>query len=150
ELTTRVSEFLAQLAKTDLPDDAQAEIRKLIDSYKSSFLGYVAGQSTLTEEAEDLAQIYDRLKPNLEVVRTAASKRLEDVREDLLTVQRYVVWSIGITIAVMIVTAFWFGRRLTAPLVRMVRAMEHLADGDLGRPIEQIDRRDEIGKISAS
>src|SRR5262249_6507941 len=102
------------------------------------------------EEAEDLAQIYDRLRPNLEVVRTSASKRLEDVRDDLLVVHRYVVWSIGITIAVMIATAFWFGRRLTAPLVRMVRAMEYLAAGDLDRPIDQIGRHDEIGKISAS
>jgi methyl-accepting chemotaxis protein len=50
----------------------------------------------------------------------------------------------------MIAIAFWFGRRLTAPLTRMVRAMEHLADGDLDRPIEQIGRHDEIGKISSS
>jgi methyl-accepting chemotaxis protein len=150
ELTKRVGEFLTELAKADLPDDAKAEIKKLIDSYKSSFLAFMASQSTLTEEAEDLAQIYDRLRPNLEVVRNAAAKRLEAVRDDLLVLQRYVVWSIGVTVAVMIITAFWFGRRLTAPLVRMVQAMEHLAEGDLDRRIEQIERRDEIGKISAS
>ena len=150
ELTKRVGDFLPELAKSDLPDDAKADIRKLIDSYKSSFLAFMAGQSTLNEEAEDLAQIYDRLRPNLEAVRNAAGKRLDAVKDELLVVQRYVVWSIGITIAVMIATAFWFGRRLTAPLTRMVQAMEHLADGDLDRPIEQIDRRDEIGKISSS
>jgi methyl-accepting chemotaxis protein len=150
ELIKRVGEFLTELAKADLPDDAKAEIKKLIDSYKSSFLAFMAGQSTLTEEAEDLAQIYDRLRPNLEVVRNAAAKRLEAVRDDLLVLRRFVVWSIGVTVAVMIITAFWFGRRLTAPLVRMVQAMEHLAEGDLDRRIEQIERRDEIGKISAS
>ncbi|MBR0844671.1 methyl-accepting chemotaxis protein [Bradyrhizobium liaoningense] len=150
ELTKRVGEFLAELAKTDLPDDAKAEIRKLVDSYKTSFHAFMAGQSTLTEEAQDLAQIYDRLRPNLEAVRKAAGKRLDAVRDELLVVQRYVVWSIGITVAMMIATALWFGRRLTAPLSRMVRAMEHLASGDLDRPIEQIGRRDEIGKISAS
>ena len=150
ELTKRVGEFLTELAKADLPDDAKVEIKKLIDSYKSSFLAFMAGQSTLTEEAEDLAQIYDRLRPNLEAVRNAADKRLEAVRDDLLIVRRYVVWSIGVTVAAMIIAAFWFGRRLTAPLVRMVQAMEHLAEGDLDRRIEQIERRDEIGKISAS
>jgi methyl-accepting chemotaxis protein len=150
ELIKRVGEFLTELAKADLPDDAKTEIKKLVDSYKSSFLAFMAGQSTLTEEAEDLAQIYDRLRPNLETVRNAADKRLEAVKDDLLVVQRYVVWSIGVTVAVMIVTAFSFGRRLTAPLVRMVQAMEHLAQGDLDRRIEQIERRDEIGKISAS
>lgn len=150
ELTKRVGEFLIELAKAELPDDAKAEIKKLIDSYKTSFLAFMAGQSTLTEEAEDLAQIYDRLRPNLEAVRSAAGKRLDAVRDELLVVQRYVVWSIGITVVIMIAVAFWFGRRLTAPLTRMVQAMEHLASGDLDRPIEQIDRRDEIGKISAS
>lgn len=150
ELVKRVGEFLPELAKADLPDDAKAEIRKLIDSYKSSFRAFSAGQSTLNEEAEDLAQIYDRLRPNLEVVRDAAGKRLDAVRDELLVVQRYVFWSIGITVVTMIAIALWFGRTLTAPLTRMVRAMEHLADGDLDRPIEQIGRRDEIGKISAS
>ncbi len=150
ELTKRVGEFLTELGKSDLPDEAKAEITKLIDSYKTSFLAFMAGQSTLNEEAEDLSQIYGRLKPNLEAVRTAAGKRLEAVSEELLVVQRYVVWSIGVTVAVMIAIAFWFGRRLTAPLTRMVRAMEHLADGDLDRPIEQVARRDEIGKIATS
>ena len=150
ELVKRVGEFLPELAKSDLPDDAKVEIRRLIDSYKSSFLAFSAGQSTLNEEAEDLAQIYDRLRPNLEAVRNAAGKRLDAVRDEVLVVQRYVVLSIGTTIGVMIATAFWFGRRLTAPLTRMVRAMEHLADGDLDRTIERIDRSDEIGKISSS
>jgi methyl-accepting chemotaxis protein len=129
ELTKRVGEFLTELAKADLPDDAKAEIKKLIDSYKSSFLAFMASQSTLTE---DLAQIYDRLRPNLEVVRNAAAKRLEAVRDDLLVLQRYVVWSIGVTVAVMIITAFWFGRRLTAPLVRMVQAMESPGERPVG------------------
>jgi methyl-accepting chemotaxis protein len=150
ELVKRVDEFLPELAKADLPNDAKAEIKKLIESYKGSFLAFSAGQSTLNDEAEDLAQIYDRLRPNLEVVRNAAGARLDAVRDELQLVQRYVVWSIGITVAVMIAIAFWFGRRLTAPLTRMVKAMEHLADGDLDRPIEQIDRHDEIGKISSS
>lgn len=150
ELTKRVGEFLPELAKADLPDDAKAEIRRLIDSYKGSFFAFMVGQSTLNEEAEDLAQIYDRLRPNLEAVRGAAGKRLDAVSSELRVVQRYVVWSIGVTVVIMIAIAFWFGRRLTAPLTRMVQAMEHLASGDLDRPIEQIDRRDEIGKISSS
>jgi methyl-accepting chemotaxis protein len=150
ELTKRVGEFLTELAKADLPDDAKAEIRKLIDSYKMSFLAFMAGQSTLNEEAEDLAQIYDRLRPNLEAVRSAAGKRLIEVRDELLVVQRYVVWSIGITVVMMLAIALWFGRRLTAPLTRMVQAMEDLANGDLDCLIEQVVRRDEIGKISAS
>ncbi|MCP3471311.1 methyl-accepting chemotaxis protein [Bradyrhizobium sp. CCGUVB1N3] len=150
DLTKRVGEFLAELPKSDLPTEAKAEISKLIDTYKISFLAFMAGQSTLAEEAADLAQIYDRLRPNLDAVRNASDKRLEAVRDDLATVQRYVVWSICIAVAVMMIVALLFGRRLTAPLVRMVDVMEGLAQGHLERTVERIDRRDEIGKISAT
>jgi methyl-accepting chemotaxis protein len=148
ELRKRADEFMAELKKTDLPDDTKAQITKLLDTYKSSFLSYMVGQGTLLEEAADLAQIYDRLRPNLENVRRAADQRLESVKADLAMVERYIIWSICITVAAMIAVALLFGRRLTAPLVKMVRAMEQLAQGNLDLVVERIARRDEIGKIS--
>jgi methyl-accepting chemotaxis protein len=148
ELTTRAGEFKTELAKAELPDDAKAEIGKLIDSYKQSFLAYEAGASTLTDETTDLAQIYDRLRPTLNAVRKAADDRLAEVRADLDTVRRYVFWSICITIAIVIGAALLFGRWMSAPMIRMVAAMEHLAQGDLDREVTKVNRRDEIGKIS--
>jgi methyl-accepting chemotaxis protein len=148
ELRKRADEFIAELNKTDLPEDTKAEITKLLDTYKSCFLSYMVGQGTLLEEAADLAQIYDRLRPNLENVRRAADQRLESVKADLAMVERYIIWSICITVAAMIAVALLFGRRLTAPLVKMVRAMEQLAQGNLDLVVERIARRDEIGKIS--
>src|SRR5215831_12818501 len=120
ELKKRAGEFLAELQKTDLPAETKAEIVKLVDTYKASFLSYMAEQSTLVEEAEDLAQIYDRLRPNLNGVRKAAGERLEAVKAELAAVRRYVFWSICITVAMMMVAALLFGRRLTAPLLKMV------------------------------
>ena len=150
ELNKRVDEFLTALKTADLPAEAKPEITKLIDTYKTSFMAFMVGQESLNEEAEDLAQIYDRLRPNLTNVRNAADERLVSVKADLAEVRRYVFWSICITIATMMAAALWFGRRLTAPLVRMVGAMERLARGDLDSSVPQIDRRDEIGKISAA
>jgi methyl-accepting chemotaxis protein len=148
ELGKRAGEFLTELNKSELPDDAKAEIAKLVQSYKASFLAFMAGQSTLTEEAEDLGQIYDRLRPALTAVRKSADERLETVKAELAGVRRSVFWSICITVLVMMGAALLFGRRLTGPLVKMVDAMENLAHGDLDRSIERVDRRDEIGKIS--
>jgi methyl-accepting chemotaxis protein len=148
ELGKRAGEFLTELKTSELPDDAKAEIAKLVQSYKASFLAFMAGQSTLTEEAEDLGQIYDRLRPALTAVRKSADERLETVKAELAGVRRSVFWSICITVLVMMGAALLFGRRLTGPLVKMVDAMENLAQGDLDRSIERIDRRDEIGKIS--
>jgi len=150
ELNKRVDEFLTALKTADLPAESKPEITKLIDTYKSSFMAFMVGQESLNEEAEDLAQIYDRLRPNLTNVRNAADERLVSVKADLASVRRYVFWSICITVLTMMAAALWFGRRLTAPLVRMVGAMERLAKGDLDSSVPQIDRRDEIGKISAA
>ena len=80
ELGKRAGEFLTELKTSELPDDAKAEIAKLVQSYKASFLAFMAGQSTLTEEAEDLGQIYDRLRPALTAVRKSADERLKPSR----------------------------------------------------------------------
>jgi methyl-accepting chemotaxis protein len=148
ELNKRVGEFMTELKTAELPADAKGEIAKLIDTYKTSFMAFMVGQGSLNEEAEDLAQIYDRLRPTLNKVRSAADQRLASVKADLAVVRRYVFWSICVTVAMMLAAALWFGRALTAPLVRMVGAMERLAQGDLDTPVAQVDRRDEIGKMS--
>jgi methyl-accepting chemotaxis protein len=148
ELTKRAGEFKTELSKAELPDEARAEILKLMETYKTSFLAYMAGQSTLIEETTDLAQIYDRLRPALNAVRKAADERLVAVKAELEQVRWYVFASIGTTIAIVIGAALLFGRWMSAPLIRMVAAMEYLAHGDLDREVPKVDRRDEIGKIS--
>ena len=148
ELQKRAQEFAGELARADFPDTTKAEIAKLIESYKSSFLAFMAGQSTLTEEAADLTQIYDRLRPTLVAVQRAADQRQGQVKAELASVRWYVFWSICITILTMTVLAFLLGRWLSTPLVKMAGAMEYLAQGDLDRDIDPVNRRDEIGKIS--
>jgi methyl-accepting chemotaxis protein len=148
ELRKRADEFSVELTKADLPSETKAEIGKLVGIYKTSFLAYEAGQSSLSEEAADLAQIYDRLRPTLVAVRKAADERLEAVKNDLANVQRYVFWSICLTILIVAGAALLFGRWLSTPLVRMASAMELLAQGDLDSKIVAVHRRDEIGKIS--
>jgi len=119
-----------------------------MDTYKTSFLAYMAGQSTLIDETTDLAQIYDRLRPALNAVRKAADERLVAVKSELAQVRDYVFWSICVRVLTVIVAALWFGRRMAAPLMRMVATMQHLARGDLETEVVKVHRRDEIGKIS--
>jgi methyl-accepting chemotaxis protein len=148
QLTDRASEFKDELAKADLPAGEKAEILKLMDTYKTSFLAYAAGQSTLIDETTDLAQIYDRLRPSLSAVRKAADERSAAVKANLAEVKDYVFWSICITVLTVMIAALLFGRRIAAPLIRMVTAMQQLAQGDLESEIAAVNRRDEIGKIS--
>jgi methyl-accepting chemotaxis protein len=148
DLDKRYDEFVVELAKTDLPDATKAEITTLIKAYRQSFIAYMAGQTTLTEEAADLAQIYERLRPTLAAVRKAADDRLEAVRAEAQSVQQAIFWAISITMAVVAIAALLFGRWLSTPLVRMASAMQNLAQGHIDAGIERFDRRDEIGVIS--
>jgi methyl-accepting chemotaxis protein len=148
ELRKRAEEFASELTKADFPEDTKAEIAKLIESYKSSFFAFMAGQSALTEEAADLTQIYDRLRPTLVAVQKAADQRQAEVKAELASVRWYVFWSICITVSTTTLLAFLFGQWLSTPLVKMARAMEHLSQGDLDSSFDPVDRRDEIGKIS--
>ena len=148
ELRKRAEEFASELTKAELPEATKAEIAKLIESYKSSFFAFMAGQSALTEEVADLTQIYDRLRPTLAAVQKAADLRQAEVKAELASVRWYVFWSICITISTMTLLAFMFGQWLSTPLVKMARAMEHLSQGDLDSGFDPVDRRDEIGKIS--
>src|SRR5262249_26759112 len=65
ELGKRVREFEPALAATDLPQATKAEIKGLIETYQSSFMSFMVGQSTLNEEADDLVAIYGRIRPLL-------------------------------------------------------------------------------------
>jgi methyl-accepting chemotaxis protein len=150
ELRKRADEFSIELAKANIPAESRAEISKLVDAYKTSFLAFMAGQSTLIEEAADLAQIYDRSRPILVAVRNATDERLASVKAELASVKRYVFWSICLTVLVMATSAYLLGRRLSTPLVKMATAMDLLAQGDLDSKIDPINRRDEIGKISSA
>jgi methyl-accepting chemotaxis protein len=149
ELDKRYDEFIAQLAKTDdLPDDTRKEIKSLLQAYRQSFIGYEAGQTTLNEEAADLAQIYDRLRPTLSEVRKAADERLEVVRAEAKAVQQAIFWAICVTMAMVAVAALLFGRYLSQPLVKMTTAMQDLAQGNVDTTVVRFNRRDEIGVIS--
>lgn len=148
DLDKRYDEFIPELAKTDLPDATKAEIVTLMKAYRQSFIAYMAGQTTLTEEAADLAQIYERLRPTLAAVRKAADERHETVRAEAQSVQQAIFWAICLTMAIVTIAALLFGRWLSTPLVRMASAMQNLAQGNIDAGIERFDRRDEIGVIS--
>src|SRR5258707_15882804 len=80
ELKKRVGEFAVEMKKTDIAEATQAEITKLIDVYQASFVAFMTGQTSLNEEAADLAQTYDHLRPSLVAVRQAADDTVAAVR----------------------------------------------------------------------
>jgi methyl-accepting chemotaxis protein len=148
ELKKRVTEFAAEMAKTDIPDSAKAEITKLIDTYQTSFIAFMTGQTSLNEEAADLAQTYGRLRPTLIAVRQAADDKLAAVQAELASRRQVLLIATGLTVVAALLAAFLFGKALSMPLVRMAASMKLLAEGDLDHETEHFNRKDEIGTIS--
>jgi methyl-accepting chemotaxis protein len=148
ELKKRVTEFAAEMKKTDIPQAAQAEIAKLIDVYQSSFIAFMTGQTSLNEEAADLAQTYGRLRPTLAAVQQAADDRVATVRTQQQQRRLLVLAATGIVVSAVVVIALLFGRSLSRPLVQIAASMQRLAQGDLESPSARFKRSDEIGTIS--
>jgi methyl-accepting chemotaxis protein len=148
ELQKRAQEFDGALADAAMPDAAKAAIGKLIETYRMSFLGYMVGQSALNEEAADLTQIYDQLRPVLAAVRSAADARVASARADLTALRQGLLWAMAAIIALVAVATVIVGRALSRPLIAMTREVERLAAGELDVDVAASRRRDEIGTIS--
>jgi methyl-accepting chemotaxis protein len=147
DLRKRVQEFAPALAATDLPQATKAEIKGLIDTYQSSFMAFMVGQSTLNDEAEDLVAIYGRLRPVLAEVRAAAEERYGEAQGASAALRQNMLWLIGLTTLGIAALAIYFGRRISQPMALMAGAMHRLADGDLDVRLPRIVRSDEIGTM---
>jgi methyl-accepting chemotaxis protein len=143
--------FGAALAATPLDAAAKKEIEQLIASYQTSFMGFMVGRDTLNEEADDLAQIYGRLRPVVGEVAAAVEQRYQAAQDAMATSRAQTTqrmwWAIGLTILCAGTLSFYVGQRITTPLAKMAGAMEQLASGDLDTKVPRLTRRDEIGAI---
>ncbi|GJD73652.1 methyl-accepting chemotaxis protein [Methylobacterium goesingense] len=152
ELRARVSEFEPALLASPLAPTVKSEIKGLITAYESRFLAYLAGASSLTEEANDLTAIYGRLEPLVTEVKQAAEAKYEQAQGAIVASREWfarLIWTtIGLTVLCAAVLSWWVGQRISGPLKAMAEAMEKLAGGDLAVSVPRLERRDEIGAIA--
>ena len=147
QLRKRVEEFGPAVAATDLPQATKDEIKGLINTYQQSFMAFMVGQSTLNDEADDLTEIYGRIRPVLLEVRKAAEERYAAAQSESAVVRQNMLWIIGLTTLAAGILAFVFGRRIAQPIMLTAAGMHRLAAGDLDVSLPPSDRRDEIGTM---
>ena len=145
----RIEEFEKLLGETELEAKAKDELTSLLGSYRQSFMAYMAQYDTLKEEADDLATIYDRLKPVLVAVKDAADQRYTETLE--VAAQSRLVVSITIGAVVLL-------RRAAGRLFRpggyrgrcsaWSRPWDQMAGGRLDVEMQETGRRDEIGRMA--
>jgi methyl-accepting chemotaxis protein len=148
DFNKRIGEFEARLKDVELDAAIKSELTNLLATYRQSFMAFMAQADTLKEEADDLATIYDRLKPVLTAVKEAADQRYTEAAEAATRSRLIVLVTIALIIAAAGVLAAYFGRRISKPLLRLVSTMDELIGGRLDAEVPETGRRDEIGRMA--
>jgi len=129
--------------------DSKAEISKTRRCLQGEFPGLHGGSKHLDGRGGRPRANLRSPATSLIAVRKAQTNDSNRSNE-LASVQRYVFWSICVTILVMVALALLFGRWLSTPLVTMAMAMERLSQGISTARSNRSIVRDEIGKISSA
>ncbi len=152
EIAKRGEEFIRFLDTSGISQPVRDEMKKLLASYRSSFMSLMVGRGTLKDESDDLAQIYTNAGPLLAEVKKAAADRFETAQAAIAETRemttRGMLWAIGLTVLCAGALSVYVGQRTTKPLAALADAMEKAAAGDLSIEVAPLTRADEIGAIS--
>jgi methyl-accepting chemotaxis protein len=142
------SEFGDALAAADLAPGVQSEFSSLMKSYNDSFVSFMVAQSSLNDEVDDFATIFQRNRPTLDALVKAADDRYQLSEARATKLRQSLRWTIvGATLCIGLL-AIYFGQRIANSIARMTHAMRRLASGDFGVVLPGLGRRDEVGDMA--
>ncbi|UVO30518.1 methyl-accepting chemotaxis protein [Bradyrhizobium arachidis] len=148
ELDKRVAEFESALAASELAPAAKSELKKLIESYRSSFVAFLVAQQALDDQVEDLGQIYGRNRPLLLKAIAAAEASAAAAEERASRFRQMLGWGIGLATLVIGFVAILVGQTMARLITRMTKAMRQLAAGQFEVTLPGLGRSDEIGEMA--
>ncbi|MHB0773435.1 methyl-accepting chemotaxis protein [Bradyrhizobium sp. 1.29L] len=142
------AEFETALAQASLPAELKSQLLELIRAYKSSFVSFMVTQQALSDQADDLGQIYDRISPALAKIMAAADMHSRAAEMQAEQIQRKLVWLIGLATLLVGLFALLFGRRVAKTVASMTAAMRKLGDGGFDVVLPGLGRKDELGEMA--
>ncbi|WP_341512224.1 methyl-accepting chemotaxis protein [Bradyrhizobium sp. ISRA442] len=148
ELEKCVAEFEAALGTSELPPESRVELKKLVASYRSSFLALVVSQQALDDQVDDLVQIYGRNRPLLLKAIAAADARAVSAEDHASRLRATLGWAIGLATLAIGFVAVLIGQKLAKLITRMSAAMRQLAAGQFDVTLPGLGRSDEIGDMA--
>ncbi|MET4037730.1 MULTISPECIES: methyl-accepting chemotaxis protein [unclassified Bradyrhizobium] len=148
QLADREVEFETALAQGGLPAELKSQILELIRAYKSSFTSFMVTQQALSDQVDDLAQIYDRIRPALVKIMAAADARSRAAEMRAEEIRRKLIWVIGLATMVVGLLALLFGQRIAKTVASMTAAMRQLGDGRFDVVLPGLGRKDELGEMA--
>ncbi|OPY95221.1 hypothetical protein A5906_09565 [Bradyrhizobium sacchari] len=148
QLADREADFETDLAQANLSPEVRTEILELTRAYKASFVSFMVTQQTLSDQVDDLGQIYDRIRPALVMIMAAADahSRAAEIRAE--KIRQKLVWIIGLATLLVGVLALLFGQRIAKTIASMTSAMRQLSEGRFDVVLPGRDRRDELGDMA--
>lgn len=148
EFNKRQSEFADALKISALPDAVRGEILSLMKAYGESFAAYMVTQSSLNDEVDDFATVFQRNRPVLDALVKAADERYRLSEARATQLRQYLIWIIaGATFCIGLLAVF-FGHRIASSIARMTQAMQKLASGDFAVVLPGLGRADEVGDMA--
>ncbi|MGY3451848.1 methyl-accepting chemotaxis protein [Bradyrhizobium sp. USDA 4353] len=144
----RESEFESALGRSALAPAARSELLALARAYKQAFAGVAVSRQALDDQAEDLEQIFDRVRPALIQAAAAAQLRGQAAEQRAAEVRRLLTWITAATALALALFAILFGRRVARLIHSMSTAMHALAAGRLDVVLPGLGRSDEIGAMA--
>lgn len=150
QLADREAEFETALAQASLPAEMKSQLLELIRAYKASFMSFMVTQQALSDQADDLGQIYDRISPALANIMAAADMRSRAAEMQAEQIQRKLIWLIGFATLLVGLLALLFGRRVAKTVASMTAAMRQLGEGRFDVVLPGLGRKDELGEMAAA
>jgi methyl-accepting chemotaxis protein len=148
EFSKRRSEFGDALTASDLAAGVQSELSSLMKSYNDSFLAFMVTRSSLNDEVDDFATVFQRNRPTLDALVKAAGDRYQLSEAGAARLRQSLLWIIaGATLCIGLL-AIYFGQRIANSIARMTHAMQKLASGDFGVVLPGLGRSDEVGDMA--
>jgi methyl-accepting chemotaxis protein len=148
EFSKRRSEFGDALTASDLAAGVQSELSSLMKSYNDSFVAFMVTRSSLNDEVDDFATVFQRNRPTLDALVKAADDRYQLSEAHAARLRQSLLWIIaGATLCIGLL-AIYFGQRIANSIARMTHAMQKLASGDFGVVLPGLGRRDEVGDMA--
>lgn len=148
QLVDREADFEAALAQASLSVEDRSQVSELIRAYKSSFLSFMVTQQALSDQIEDLGQIYGRVRPVLTKMMTDADARSQAAEICSEEVRRKLIWVMGFATMLAGLLALLFGRRIAKTVASMTTAMRQLGDGRFDVVLPGLGRTDELGEMA--
>ncbi len=152
EMKTRATEFAAQLAGSDIPSDARADLAKKLEAYQRDFVEWVSTAKVIAAEQKVVSDSFAAIEPAIDAVdqmvgKTSAQAKLAQTASRDSTQLRMEIAIVGIVIGVSLL-GFLISRSISRPLAAMTAAMIELANGNFAIVLPGLGRKDEVGDIA--